>query len=71
MDHEWNQIAHTIHLSFPATNKQTEYETMLAAMRLAKAMGVVILKIRSNLQLVINQATNLFSITGEIMERYI
>lgn len=65
------EIKQSIQFEFPAMNKCSEYEALLAGLRLAKALQVRHLKIYSDSQLVVNQILGSFSTRSPLLLRYL
>ena len=55
----------------PAMNNKAEYEAILTSLRIAKALGVKILKLRTNSKLSVGQITNEYEGKEERMKRYL
>ena len=49
------KVCYALRLEFPASNNEAEYEALIARLRLAKEMGVELVKIYNDSQLVVNQ----------------
>lgn len=61
----------SIRFGFPATNNWSEYEALLAGLRLAKAMQVLYLKAYSDSQLIVNQILGGFVAKSPLMIKYL
>ena len=51
-------LKYRVQLQFPTTNNEAEYEAVLASLRIAKALGIKNLKLRTNSKLIVGQITN-------------
>lgn len=51
-------LRYGVQLQFLATNNEEEYKAVLASLRIAKAIGVRNLKLKTNSKLVVSQMTN-------------
>ena len=60
-----------VHLNFPSTNNETEYEALIAGLNLAKAAGAASVVIYCNSQVVANQVNGDYECKGERMKRYL
>ena len=60
-----------VHLDFPTTNNEAEYEALVVGLDLAKAMGVVRMALYCNSQVVTNQVNRDYECRGERMKRYL
>ena len=58
-------------LQFLATNNKAEYEVILTSLRIAKALGVKNLKLRTDSKLIVGQITNEYEVKEETMKRYL
>ena len=58
-------------LEFDATNNVAEYEPLLLGLGIAKDMGIKILNVKGNLDLVILQVKNKYACKSERLRRYI
>ncbi|KAM2850578.1 hypothetical protein PS2_026816 [Malus domestica] len=64
-------IEYALRFKFKASNNETEYEALLAGLRLAKHLGVKQIDIFSDSQLVVNQVTNNFDAKDSSMAAYL
>ena len=77
MEQDWSLLPdkvameYALRFKFKASNNETEYETLLAGLSLAKHLGVKQLDIFSDSQLVVNQVTNNFDAKDSSMEAYL
>ena len=60
-----------IHLDFPTTNNEMEYEALVAGLDLAKAAGATSVVIYCDSQVVTNQVNGDYECKGERMKRYL
>ena len=60
-----------VHLDFPTTNNEAEYEAVVAGLDLAKAAGAASVVIYCDSQVVINQVNGDYECKGERMKRYL
>ena len=60
-----------IHLNFPMTNNEAEYETLVARLDLTKAVGAVSMVIHYDSQVVTNQVNGDYDCKGERMKKYL
>ncbi|XP_030941048.1 uncharacterized protein LOC115965893 [Quercus lobata] len=68
---EKDVLKYGVQLQFPVTNNEAEYEVILTNLRIAKALGVKNLKLKTNSKLVIGQITNKYEALEERMKRYL
>lgn len=52
---ESNVIVRVVHCEFKTTNNEIEYEALITGLTLAKELGVKLLQINSDSQLIVNQ----------------
>ena len=64
-------LKYRVQLQFVATNNEAEYEAVLTSMRVAKALGVRNLKLKSNSKLVVGQITKEHEAKEDKMKRYL
>ena len=64
-------LKYGVQLQFLATNNEAEYEAILASLRIAKALGVKNLKLRTDSKLIVGQITNEYEAKEERMKRYL
>ena len=67
---EGEEIEYMIHLDFPMTNNEVEYETLVARLDLTKAVGAVSMVIHCDSQVVTNQVNGDYDCKGERMKKY-
>ena len=60
-----------VHLDFPTTNNEAEYEALVAGLNLVKAAGAVSVVIYYDSQVVTNQENGDYECKGERMKRYL
>ena len=68
---EGDAIECMIHLDFPATNNESEYEALVAGLDLAKAAGAAKVVIHCDSQVITNQVNGDYECKGERMKRYL
>ncbi|XP_030941748.1 uncharacterized protein LOC115966716 [Quercus lobata] len=64
-------IKYGVHLKFPATNNEAEYEGILTGLRLGKALGAKNLLIQSDSKLIIGQISGEYEAKEERMQKYL
>ena len=60
-----------IHLDFPTTNNEAEYETLVAGLDLIRATGATSVVIYCDSQVITNQVNGDYECKGERMKRYL
>ena len=60
-----------VHLDFPTTNNEVEYEAFVARLDLAKAIGATRVVLYCDSQVVTNQVNGVYECRGERMKRYL
>ena len=60
-----------VHLDFPTTNSEAEYETLVAGLNLAKVASAARVVLYYNSQVVTNQVNGDYKCRGERMKRYL
>ena len=60
-----------VHLNFPATNNESEYEALIAGLDLAKAAGAARVVIHCDSQVITNQINGDYKCKGERMKKYL
>ena len=60
-----------VHLNFPATNNESEYEALIAGLNLAKAAGAARVVIHCDSQVITNQINGDYKCKGERMKKYL
>ena len=60
-----------VHLDFPTTNNESEYEALVAGLDLAKAAGVASVVVYCDSQVIANQVNGDYECKGERMKRYL
>ena len=68
---EKDVLKYEVLLQFLATNNKTEYEAVLTSLRIAKALGIKNLKLKTNSKLIVGQITNEYEAKEERMKRYL
>ena len=58
-------------LDFPTTNNEVEYETLVARLDLAKAVGATSVIIHCDFQVVTNQVSGDYECKGERIKKYL
>lgn len=72
IDPECNSFTYAIRLLFPATNNQSEYETlMVAGLKLAMELKVRVLRVYSDSQLVVSQLKGEFEARKSMLHKYL
>ena len=66
---EGDTIECKVHLDFPATNNESEYEALIAGLDLAKVAGAAKVVIYSDSQVITNQINGDYECKGERMKR--
>lgn len=62
---------YAIRLAFKMTNSKVEYETLLAKLSVAEALGAVEVEVRTDSQVVINQVLGEFIAKGKKLKKYL
>ena len=68
---EGDEIECMIHLDFPTTNNEAEYETLVAGLALANAVGLASVVIHCESQVITNQVNGDYNCKGERMKKYL
>ena len=68
---EGDEIKCMVRLDFPTTNNEAEYETLVAGLDLAKAVGAARVVIHYDSQVVTNQVNGDYECKGERMKKYL
>ena len=68
---EKDVLKYGVQLQFLATNNEAEYEAILTSLRIAKALGVKNLKLKTDSKLIVRQITNEYEAKEERMNRYL
>ncbi|XP_075654351.1 uncharacterized protein LOC142624589 [Castanea sativa] len=68
---EKDVLKYGVQLQFPTTSNEAEYEAVLTSLRIAKALGIKNLKLRTDSKLIIRQITNEYEAKEERMKRYL
>jgi ribonuclease HI len=64
-------LKHVVRLQYPTTNNEPEYEALLIGLHIAKILGVTILKVQSDSQLVVGQVNGEYEAKEERMRKYL
>ena len=64
-------LKYGVQLQFPVTNNETEYEVVLASLRVATALGVKNVRLRSDSKLIVGQITKEYEAKEERMKKYL
>ena len=68
---EGDAIECMVHLNFPATNNESEYEALIAGLDLAKAAGAARVVIHCDSQVITSQVNGDYECKGERMKKYL
>ena len=68
---EGDMVDCMVHLGFPTTNNEAEYEALVVVIDLAKAAGATSVVIYYDSQVVTNQLNGDYECKGERMKRYL
>ena len=68
---EGDTLRYTVQLQFPATNNETEYETILTRLRMTKTMGAKNLLLKSNSKLVVGRIKGDYESKEQRMQRFL
>ena len=71
MSLENDVLKYGVQLQFPVTNNETEYEEVLASLRVATALGVKNVRLRSDSKLIVGQITKEYEAKEERMKKYL
>ena len=63
-------LKYGVQLQFPAMKNKAKYKAILTSLRIAKALGVKNLKLKTDSKLIVGQITNEYEAKEEIMKRY-
>ena len=64
-------LKYGVQLQFLATNNEAEYEVELVSLRVARALRVKNLRLRSNSKLIVGQISNEYEAKEERMKKYL
>lgn len=67
---EGHKLEYAVRFKFPASNKEAEYEALIAGLRMARRMGAEHVVVRSDSQLVVEQVQRDYESRGEKMQEY-
>ena len=68
---EGDEIKCMIHLDFPTTNNEADYETLVAGLNLANVVGLASVVIHYESQVITNQVNGDYNCKGERMKKYL
>ena len=68
---EGDEIECMVHLNFPTSNNEVEYETLVARLDLAKAEGAASVVIHCDSQVITNQVNRDYKCNGGRMKNYL
>ena len=68
---EGDAIECMVHLDFPATNNESEYEALIVGLHLAKAAGAARVVVHCDSQVITNQVNGDYECKGERMKKYL
>ena len=71
MSLENDVLKYGVQLQFPVTNNEAEYEVVLASLRVARALGVKNVRLRSDSKLIVGQITKEYEAKEERMKKYL
>ena len=64
-------LKYEVQLQFPTTNNEAEYEAILTSLKVAKALGVRNLRLKTNSKLIVGKITNEYEAKEERMKKYL
>ncbi|XP_072081062.1 uncharacterized protein [Arachis hypogaea] len=64
-------LEHSIHLAFKASNNQSEYEALLARLRLCSDLQISTIKVYCDSLLVVQQVNDLFQVKDPLLSKYL
>ena len=59
-----------VQIQYPATNNEAKYEAILTSLRLAKALGIKSLVIKSDSKLIVEKVNHEYEAKKEQMQKY-
>jgi ribonuclease HI len=68
---EGDTIKQAVRLQYPTTNNKTEYEALLAGLKMAKALGATELDALNDSQLIVGQVNGDYEAKERCMQRYL
>ena len=68
---EKDVLKYGVQLKFPISNNEAEYEALLAGLRIARALGVENIMLKSDSQLIIGQVRGDFEVKETRMQKYL
>ena len=66
-----NVLKYGVRLQFLAINNEARYEAVLASLRVARALGVKNVRLRSDSKLIVGQITKEYEAKEERMKKYL
>nr|XP_025661188.1 uncharacterized protein LOC112756783 [Arachis hypogaea] len=70
-DGRGNVIEHSLNFSFKASNNQSEYEALIAGLRLAADLNITELKVYCDSLLIVQQVNNLYQVKDPLLSKYL
>nr|XP_025684548.1 uncharacterized protein LOC112785303 [Arachis hypogaea] len=70
-DGRGNVIEHSFNFSFKASNNQSEYEALIAGLRLAADLNITELKVYCDSLLIVQQVNNLYQVKDPLLSKYL
>ncbi|XP_016164514.1 uncharacterized protein LOC107607039 [Arachis ipaensis] len=70
-DGHGNVIEHSLNFSFKASNNQSEYEELIAGLRLAADLNITELKVYCDSLLVVQHVNNLYQVKDPLLSKYL
>ena len=64
-------LKYGVQLQFPVTNNEAEYKAVLASLRVARALGVKNVRLRSDSKLIVGKITKEYEAKEERMKKYL
>ena len=68
---EGDEIEYMVHLDFPTTNNEVEYEALVAGLDLAKAAGAISVIVYCDSEVITSQVNGDYECKGERMKKYL
>ena len=68
---EGGKLKYVAHLQYQTTNNETEYEDLLKGLELAKSLGVKLVVIQGDSQLIINEVNGMCEAKEDRMKKYL
>ncbi|XP_071907810.1 uncharacterized protein [Coffea arabica] len=66
-----DELAYALRFDFRASNNETEYETLIAGMMIARKLGAESIEVYSDSQLIVNQVGGSYEVKEEPLRRYV